>query len=254
MFQLARIAQVAIIAVGLAAPAQADTVTVFAAASLKEALDDVAARFAAVTDHTAVASYAGSSELARQIEAGAPADVFISASPEWMDAIETAGLVAPATRQNLLTNRLVLVAHDPAAPQQAIGPGFDLAGLLGDGRLAMALVGSVPAGIYGRAALTSLGAWDKVASRVAQSDNVRAALRLVAIGEAPYGIVYATDAVAEPRVTVAGTFPASSHPPILYPAALIGEAPSEAARAYLAFLSSDAAREAFEGQGFGIAE
>jgi molybdate transport system substrate-binding protein len=170
-----------------------------------------------------------------------------------MDEVEKAGLVVDGTREDILGNTLVLIAHGKDAPAVEIGAGVDLAGMLGDEKLAMALVDSVPAGQYGKAALTTLGVWDAVAPSVAQSDNVRAALALVSTGEAPYGIVYATDAAADDNVTIVGTFPADSYPPIVYPAALLTEAADEADRAfYAALTSSDAARAAFEAQGFAV--
>ena len=247
-------ALLAALAIGIAAlaprTASAEDLVVFATASLRNALDDVVAARLAGTGKGATVSYGGSSALARQIERGAPADVFISANPEWMDAVAAPGLVREGTRVDLLSNAIVLVAHGRDAPTVAIRPGFDLAGLLGDGRLAMALVDAVPAGIYGKAALTSLGVWEAVAPKVAQADNVRAALALVARGEAPYGIVYATDAAADDDVTVVGTFPADSHPPIIYPAAVLAESDHPDAEAFLSYLSSDAARPLFERQGF----
>jgi len=243
----------AIITVMSAVPARAERVTVFAAASLKNAMDEIANAFAEETDHTAVVSLAGSSALARQIQAGAPADVFISANTAWMDVLERDGLIRPQTRVDLLGNSLVLVAADPNAPPVAIAPGFDLAKTLGDGRLAMALVNAVPAGMYGKAALQSLGVWQGVAPKVAQAENVRAALALVAAGEAPYGIVYATDATAQDDVTVVGTFPSRSHPPIVYPAAEIAGG-DPAATDLLKFLSGPSARAAFERQGFTVLE
>ena len=235
----------------LVAPAAArgGEVLVFAAASMKTALDAVAASWSAETGMPVALSYAGSSTLAQQIIAGAPAELFISASPEWMDAVAAEGLVAE--RRDLLGNALVLIAHDPAAVPVEIGAGLDLGGLLGDEKLAMALVDAVPVGQYGKAALQSLGLWAGVAAQVAQADNARAALALVATGEAPYGIVYATDAAAEPRVHVLGVFPAASHPPIVYPAALIAGA-GEAARGLFAALSGPAARAVFAAQGFGV--
>ncbi|MDO6584342.1 molybdate ABC transporter substrate-binding protein [Salipiger sp. 1_MG-2023] len=229
-----------------AAAAQAETVTVFAAASLKTAMDDISAAYTAATGNTARVSLAGSSALARQIEAGAPADVFISANQQWMDVLQGEGLIDPDTRRDLLGNRLVLIGQ--GAPVE-ITPTLDLPGLLGEGKLAMALVDSVPAGIYGKAALTSLGLWEAVAPQVAQVDNVRAALALVAAGEAPLGITYATDAVAEPRVVVLGSFPESSHAPIVYPVAAIAEGdPLD----FLTFLQGAQARAAFEAQGFAV--
>lgn len=235
----------------IAAPASADTV-VFAAASLKTALDPIAAAFQAATGETVTISYAGSNALARQIIEGAPADIFISASSQWMDAVEAAGTIKPGTRADLLGNRLVLVAHDPAAPVELTGS-TDLAGMLAGGRLAMALVDAVPAGQYGKEALTHMGLWSSVEGSVAQADNVRAALALVATGEAPYGIVYATDAAADPAVHVAGTFPADSHKPITYPAALLTAAdPADAA--FLKALTAPEAAAVFRAQGFTIPE
>lgn len=196
-------------------------------------------------------SYGGSSLLASQIVLGAPADIFLSASVEWMDEVAAAGLVVPGSRADLLGNRLVLIAHGDASPVE-IAPGFDLAALLGEGRLAMALVNSVPAGQYGKAALESLGVWADVESMVAQADNVRAALALVAMGEAPLGIVYATDALAEPAVTVVATFPEASHPDIRYPVALLVGAQDAADRGFRDFLASDAADAIFAANGFAV--
>lgn len=232
--------------------ASADDITVFAAASMKNAIDEISTEWADVTGHRAVVSLGGSSELARQIQQGAPADIFISASPDWMDTLEADGLVAEGTRFDLLGNTLVLIAHGTDVPAVTITPGFDLAGLLGEGRLAMALVDAVPAGIYGKAALTSLGIWDSVAPKVAQANNVRAALAFVSTGEAPLGIVYATDAVADDQVTVIGTFPENSHPPIIYPAAALVASDNPLNRDFLAFLRSDIARAAFQRQGFTV--
>lgn len=231
------------------AAALADQVTVFAAASLRNALQDISAEFQADTGHTLRLSYAGSSALARQIERGAPADVFISANVDWMDHIAKEGLIAPDTRFDLARNRLVLIAHGPADPVELTSD-FDLAALIGDSRLAMGLVQAVPAGIYGKAALTALDQWNAVAPRVAQTDNVRAALALVATGAASYGIVYATDAVADPRVTVIAEFAPDTHPPIIYPAAAVIGRDAAAVRGVLAYLQSDAARQALERQGF----
>ena len=232
-----------------------EEIVVFAAASLKNALDEITATWARETGHTARLSLAGSSALAKQIQQGAPADLFISASIQWMDTLAADKLVDGATRIDLLRNRLVLIAHGKGAPPVAIANGLDLAGLLKDGKLAMAMVDSVPAGMYGKAALTSLGIWDKVAAHVAQADNVRAALTLVARDEAPYGIVYATDAAAEDKVTVVGAFPADSHPPIVYPAAVTAESrKKETARGLLTYLQSAGARQAFARQGFTVDE
>lgn len=234
------------------AAARADEVVVFAAASMKTALDAVAADFQADTGHTVTISYAGSNALAKQIIEGAPADIFISAAVNWMDEVEKAGLVAEGSRADLLGNTLVLIAHGKDAAPVAIGPGFDLKVLLGDQKLAMALVDSVPAGQYGKAALENLGEWADVAPAVAQADNVRAALALVATGEAPYGITYATDAAAEDNVTVVGTFPADSHPAILYPAALLTGAADAADKAFYEALSAEKADAIFAAEGFAI--
>lgn len=247
-----RLLAVSALAIGLAAPAMADEVVVFAAASMKTALDAVAADFQTATGHTVTISYAGSNALAKQIIEGAPADIFISAAVNWMDEVEKAGLVADGGRTDLLGNTLVLIAHGKDAAPVAIAPGFDLAGLLGDNKLAMALVDSVPAGQYGKAALESLGVWPAVEPLVAQSDNVRAALTLVSTGEAPLGIVYASDAAADDNVTVVGTFPADSHPAIVYPAALLTGAADAADRAFFEALSSDAADARFAAEGFAI--
>jgi molybdate transport system substrate-binding protein len=241
---------------GLTGPAMAggDRVMVFAAASLTSALAEIEAGFEAATGHDLVTTLGGASAMARQIQQGAPADVFISASTDWMDVLAADGLIDPQSRFDLLGNRLVLIAHGAgAAPVEAgveIGPDFDLAARLGTGRLAMALVDAVPAGIYGKAALTHLGLWDRVEARVAQTDNVRAALALVALGAAPYGIVYASDAMAEDNVTIIGTFPVESHPPIRYPVAALAGRDGAGVAAFLAYLRGDAARAIFARHGF----
>lgn len=232
--------------------AAADEVLVFAAASLTNALDQVAAAWTAETGHTAVMSYAGSSALARQIQEGAPADIFISASVDWMDAIQASGDLRDGTRRDILGNTLVLIAHGRDATPVTIDENLDLVGMLDGGRLSMALVEAVPAGVYGKAALTSLGLWHEVEPLVAQSDNVRAALAFVAQGEAPLGIVYATDAAAQDNVTVIGTFPAGSHPPITYPAALTAQSTSPRAADFLAFLTSGTARAIWRDAGFTV--
>ena len=233
-------------------PARAEEVVVFAAASMKTALDAVAQEFEAATGNSVTISYAGSNALAKQIIEGAPADIFISAAPKWMDEVEKAGLVAPGTRADLFGNTLVLVAHGAGAAAVEIGPGFDLAALLAGGKLSMALVESVPAGQYGKAALESLGLWEAVSPSVAQADNVRAALALVSTGEAPSGIVYATDAAADPGVTGAGTFPQDSYPVITYPGALLTGAADAADKAFFEAITSDAGDALFAAQGFRI--
>lgn len=247
-----RLALACVLAASLAPPALAEDVVVFAASSMKTALDAVAAGFQASTGHQVTISYAGSGQLARQIIQGAPADIFVSAAVDWMDAVEQDGLVAAGTRRDLFGNTLVLVAHGQDAAPVTIGPGFDLPGLLGQGKLAMAMIDSVPAGQYGKAALTHLGLWDAIAPSVAQADNVRAALALVATGEAPYGIVYATDAAATENVTVVATFPADSHPPIIYPGALLTNAADAADLAFFEVLMSDLGDATFAEQGFAI--
>jgi molybdate transport system substrate-binding protein len=236
------------------APASAASdVVVFAAASLKNALDDVNAQWRRDTGKSAVISYAASSALARQIEQGSPADVFISADLDWMDYLQKQALIKPDTRANLLGNRIVLVAEKNSKLTTVdITPGFDLAGLLGSGRLAMADVAAVPAGKYGKAALERLGVWPSVEKKVAQAENVRAALILVSRGETPLGIVYATDAAVEPNVKIVGTFPDDTHPPIIYPVALTKGATNPDAAAFLAYLSSPAAKPLFEKQGFSV--
>lgn len=230
--------------------AAADEVLVFAATSLTNALDQVAAAWTAETGHRAIMSYAGSSALARQIQEGAPADIFISASVDWMDAIAASGDLRDGTRRDILGNTLVLIAHGREAPTVTINESLDLVGMLDGGRLSMALVEAVPAGVYGRAALTSLGLWDSVEPLVAQSDNVRAALAFVAQDEAPLGIVYATDAAVEDNVTVIGTFPEGSHDPIVYPAGITAQSESAVAEAFLDFLTSDTARAIWQEFGF----
>lgn len=232
--------------------AAATDVTVFAAASLTDALGDVAADWTAQSGHRVAISFAGSSALARQIQQGAPADILVSASPDWMDALAASGDLREGTRRDILGNRLVLIAHGRDAVPVAVDTTLDLAGMLGDERLAMALVDAVPAGIYGKAALTSLGLWDSVAPLVAQADNVRAALAFVARNEAPLGIVYGTDAAVQDDVTIIGTFPADSHPPIIYPAAITAHSESALAAAFLDHLTSDAARAIWVRYGFAV--
>ncbi|MEO8300334.1 MAG: molybdate ABC transporter substrate-binding protein [Rhizomicrobium sp.] len=222
-------------------------VTVFAAASLTDSLKSVADAYQARTGIKVTLSFGASSTLARQIEQGAQADLFMSADSDWMDYLQNKNLIA--RRKDLLGNRLVLVAAADARPVSRIAPRFDLAGALGNGRLALADPASVPAGKYARAALTSLGVWDRIAAKVAPAENVRVALEYVARGEAPYGIVYATDAKLAPTLRVAGMFPENSHPPIVYPTALTKTA-RPGAKAFLDFLSSAQARAIFEKAGF----
>ncbi|HEU4519520.1 MAG TPA: molybdate ABC transporter substrate-binding protein [Microvirga sp.] len=229
------------------ASAQAPDVTVFAAASLKNALDRIAADHEAATGQRVAVSYAASSALARQIEQGAPADLFISADLDWMDYLQARNLIRPESRRNLVGNRIVLVAPAGRAAPLALEPGA-LAAALGPGRFATAAVATVPAGRYGRAALESLGLWATVAPRLAEAENVRAALTFVARGEAPLGLVYETDARAEPRVAVVARLPETSHPPIVYPAALTAAARPGAAR-FAEALRAPAARDSFAREG-----
>ena len=236
---------------GAAGPALAADVTVFGAASLSDALKQVAADYQNETGKTVAVSLAASSALARQIEASGGADIFISADLDWMDYLARRNLVQKDSREDLLGNRLVLIAPKDSPVKLEIGPHFDLLGALKGGRLAIADPGSVPAGKYGRAALTALGVWDSVAGRLANAENVRVALAYVARGEAPLGIVYETDAKAEPNVKIVGVFPEDSHPPILYPAALLKGA-KPGARAFLTYLASAPARAVFEKDGFTV--
>jgi molybdate transport system substrate-binding protein len=229
-------------------PAHAQQGTlVFAAASLKNALDEVAS----MSPSKPTISYGASSALAKQIESGAPAQVFISADLDWMDYLERRKLLRAESRRNLLGNKLVLIAPAGSNVKAEITPAFPLAQLLGNGRLATADPAHVPAGKYTKAALEKLGVWDSVSGRLAPAETVRAALALVARGEAPLGTVYSTDAAAEPKVRVVATFPDGLHAPIVYPAALISSAPATGAAAdFLALLSSPAARNVFEKHGF----
>jgi molybdate transport system substrate-binding protein len=236
----------------LSPPAQAKDTVVFAAASLKNALDDAVAAYEKAGGGKVVVSYAASSALAKQLESGAAADLFVSADLDWMNDVEKHNLIDKATRRNLLGNAIVLIA--PAAAHAAkveIKPGFDLKGLLKDGRLAMADPSAVPAGKYGKEALEKLGAWDGVKDKVASAENVRGALLFVDRGETPYGIVYATDAAADKKVAIVGAFPEDSHKPIIYPIAATPGADAEAKK-FLRFLESAAAKPAFEKQGFTV--
>jgi molybdate transport system substrate-binding protein len=235
----------------LAATAQ-DAVTVFAAASLKNALDEINSACKADVGEKATISYAASSALAKQIEQGAPADVFISADLAWMNYLSDNDLTRKDTETKLLGNSIVLVAPADSTASTEIAPNFDLAALLGDGRLAMANVEAVPAGKYGKAALEKLGVWASVEGKVAQAENVRAALALVSTGEAPLGIVYKTDAAADPKVKIVGAFPADSHAPIVYPVAQIAGSKNDDTHAFLKCLQTAKAKALFEKQGFTV--
>ena len=253
---LKRISAAALLAVASLHPAlsqqatQDKTITVFAASSMTNVVNDLNAIFTRNPSVKVTPSYAASSALAKQIESGAPADVFISADTAWMDYAQQRKLIKNSTRFDLAGNRLVLIApEDSKLGEQKIGPGFDLARLAGDGRIATGDVKSVPVGRYAKAALEKLGAWKAAESKFAMTDNVRAALVLVARGEAALGIVYETDAVVEPGVRVIGRFPTDSHPPIVYPVALTATAKPEA-DAYLKLLLSATAQVGLEKHGF----
>jgi molybdate transport system substrate-binding protein len=232
------------------ANAQEKKIMVFAAASMKNALDDVDAAFTKQSGTNVVVSYDASSFLIKQIENGAPANVFVSADMKWMDYGSEKKLIKDDTRVNLLGNELVLIApKDSPIGNVTIGQGFDLAKLAGDGRIATGDVRAVPVGIYAKAALEKLGVWSTVEPKMAMAANVRAALALVARGEAPLGIVYSTDAKIEPNVKIVGVFPEDSHPPIIYPVAATASANADTA-SYLAFLRSPSAQSVFENYGF----
>jgi molybdate transport system substrate-binding protein len=234
--------------------AAAADVTVFAAASLKEALDDQAKQFEASTGNKAIISYGASNALAKQIEAAAPADIFISADLDWMDYLAQRNLIAPNSRVNLLRNTLVLIAPSSSNANLKIAPGFGLAAALGTEKLAMANPDSVPAGKYGKAALEKLGVWSSVEKQVARAENVRAALALVSRGEAPFGVVYSTDAQSDKGVKIVDTFPADSYPPIVYPAAVLASSKSTTAKSLLDYLRAASARATWEKYGFGLAQ
>ena len=238
------------VAVSQSAMAQDKTITIFVAASMTNMANELSAIYTRNTGVKVTPSYAASSALAKQIEAGAPADVFISADTPWMNYVQERKLIKNGTRFDLAGNRLVLIApKDSKLDRVTIGPGFDLAKLAGDGRIATGDVKAVPAGRYAKAALEKLGSWAAAENKLAQAENVRAALALVARGEAPLGIVYETDAKVEPGVKIIGHFPADSHPPITYPVALTATAKPEA-DAYLKLLRSATAQVVLEKYGF----
>jgi molybdate transport system substrate-binding protein len=233
--------------------AQGKDVVILAAASLKNALDEASAAWARQTGKSTRISYAASSALARQIEGGIPADIFISADVPWMDYVAERKLTKPASRSDYLGNQIVLIAGKDSKIDLKIEKGFDLRGALGrDGRLAMGNVDAVPAGKYGKAALQHLGVWPSVSDRVAQAENVRMALTLVSRGEAPLGIVYKTDAASDPAVRIIGAFPADSHPAIIYPMALLASSTNPDAQAFVDYLRTPAAKPFFEKQGFTV--
>jgi molybdate transport system substrate-binding protein len=243
-----------VVALSLAAApplAAQESITVFAAASVKNALDDTNAAFTKMTGTKVVVSFAASSALAKQIEQGAPADVFISADLQWMDYAAAHNLIMTRSRINLLGNKLVLIAPtDSKIDKVDIAKGFDIAALVGDGRIAVADMKAVPAGLYAKTALEALGVWAAAEPKLAMAENVRATLAFVARGETPIGIVYETDAKVEPMVKIVGAFPESSHPPITYPVAVTAASTGPAAANYLNFLCGSAAKEIFEKYGF----
>jgi molybdate transport system substrate-binding protein len=250
VFRVAAFVTLLALSMGAAMPASGTEVTVFAAASLREAMDEQARRFESAAGSKVIVAYGGSNALARQIEAGAPAEVFISADEDWMDYLDRRRLLVPGTRANLLRNELVLIAPSSSSAALRIAPGFGLATALRNEKLAMANPDSVPAGKYGKSALESLGVWKSVEKQVVRTDNVRAALALVARGEATFGIVYKTDALAEKNVRIVDTFAETTHAPIVYPAALVAPAKSPVAKAFLDFLRSVVARPIWEKYGF----
>jgi len=237
----------------IAAGAWAADVTFFAAASLSSAMPEIASAYKQQTGKTVTFSFAASSVLARQIEASPGADIFMSADSDWMDYLDAKGLVAHATRKTLLATHLVLIAPAGSAVALKIAPNFDLVGALKEGRLAVADPNSVPAGKYAKSALTSLGVWNSVVDHLAQAENVRVALAYVARGETPLGIVYTTDALAEPKVKIVDTFPDKTHAPIVYPAALTKDA-KPGAKEFLEYLSGPQARAIFVKYGFEVAK
>jgi molybdate transport system substrate-binding protein len=227
--------------------------TVFAAASLKNAIDEINDAWTKRTGVTVRTSYAASPALAKQIEEGAPADLFFSADLDWMDYVEKKNLVRAGTRQSLLGNTIVLIAPKGWNKGEVkIGPNFPLADLLGDGRLSVAAVATVPAGRYAKASLEKLGVWSSVEKKLAEAENVRAALAFVARGEAPLGIVYSTDAASEPNVVIVGRFPADSHPSIVYPVGVLNSSKHPEAESYRKYLTGPDARKVFEKHGFAV--
>ncbi len=248
---LARLSILLLLALpALAHSAQPRPITVFAAASLKESLDEAAAAWTRRSGQKVSISYAASSALAKQIEQDAPADVFISADGEWMDYLQQRKLIDASTRANLVGNRLVVIAPAASALRRLPLKPDALRRALGDGRLAIAETTSVPAGRYGKQAFTALGLWGTVSGQLAQADNVRAAMAFVSRGEAPLGIVYATDAQAEPKVRVVASIPAGAHDVIVYPVARLAKTPPAVAKGFLAFLRGNEAKAIFKRAGF----
>jgi len=255
MFRLVQLITAAALIAGVLQPphasAQDTQLTVFAAASLKNALDEVDAAFTEATGIKVMVSYESRSTLIKQIDQGAPADVFISADLQWMDYASEHKLIKPDTRFNLLGNRLVLIAPKASKVDKVqIGQGFDLAKLVGDGRIAVANVKTVPAGRYAKTALEKLDAWTAAEPKLAQAENVRATLALVARAKTAVGIVYETDAKVEPKVKIVGVFPDGSYPAVTYPVAQTADSKNAAAASYLTFLRTNAAKAVFDKYGF----
>ena len=237
----------------IATPAAADDLTIFAAASLKNAAEDIGKAYEAAGKGKVVYSFASSADLAKQIENGAPASIFISADKKWMDYVQEKNLIVPDSRRDLLGNTLTLIAPKDSSLSADFKAGnVDLASLIGDSKLAMGDPDSVPAGRYGKAALEKLGLWTAVEPKVARTKDVRAALALVERGEAAAGVVYRTDALVSDKVKIAGEFPEDSHPPIVYPIAIVAEHNDDAAKAFYSYLTGDEARAVFEKYGFSI--
>ena len=242
----------ALVLASAAAAAAAQDVTVFAAASLTNALEEIAKIYREKGGGGVKFSFAASSTLAKQIESGAPADIFASADEEWMDYLAQRNLIEASTRSSRLGNALVLIT--PASDKRTVDikPGFDLAGMIGSGKLATGDPAHVPVGRYAQQALTKLGIWDAVAPKIARTDNVRAALLLVERGEAPFGIVYATDAAASGKVSIAGAFPPDSHPPVSYPFAILAKRDRPEVRKFFEFLTGTEAQAVYRKAGFSV--
>lgn len=251
---LAGLLAFSLLPLGLAGPAAADsTVTIFAAASLTNAVQDIAKAYAATGKPAPKLSFAASSTLAKQIEAGAPVSIFASADQKWMNYLAEKDLIVKDTRVTPIGNALVLIAPADSAKPVKITKDLDLLALLGaDGKITTGLTDSVPVGIYAKTALTNLGMWDKVRERIVGANSVRAALALVERGEAPYGIVYATDAAITPKVKVVGVFPADSHPPVEYPFAILKGQDTPEAQDFFKFLTGADAKAIYEKYGFTV--
>ena len=234
---------------GMAGEKQKQELLVFAAASLTNVVGELSTAWSAKSGVPVKNSFAASSLLARQIEAGGRADAFISADQEWMDYLQARNLIDKSARRNLVGNRLVLIAPADSKVELKIAPGFDLAGTLGKRRLATGDPDTVPVGRYARSALVSLGVWDEIQDRLVRADNVRSAMTFVALGEVPLGIVYATDAKVDSKVRIVDTFPENTHPPITYPGAAIKGSRGDA-REFLEFLASPQARDIWVKHGF----